>query len=92
MNSDSPKQPHSNSFYPERAEQESIDRFISLSTAAELLGYASYISVNHLISKKILTCYYLPNTNRKRFLLSDINNLLEKKAKPTGKKGRPRKF
>jgi hypothetical protein len=92
MNPGTPKQPNSNSFYPERAELENIDRFISLSTAADLLGYASYISVNQLVSRKILPCYYLPITNRKRFLLSDIHNLLEKKAKPTGKKGRPRKF
>jgi hypothetical protein len=92
MKPNSPKQPISNSFYPERAELEKIDRFISLSKAADLLGYVSYISVNQLISRKILTCYYLPNTNRKKLLLSDINNLLEKKAKPTGQKGRPRKF
>jgi len=92
MNPDTQKQPNSNSFYPERAELENIDRFISLSKAAELLGYASYISVNNLISRKMLPCYYLPTTKRKRVLLSDIHSLLGKKAKPTGKKGRPRKF
>jgi hypothetical protein len=63
MNPGTPKQPNSNSFYPERAELENIDRFISLSTAADLLGYASYISVNQLISRNtslLLPPHYKP--------------------------------
>jgi hypothetical protein len=82
---------------------EQLDRFIKITEATEILGYAHYRSVNMLIEKEILTSYKLPHVVRKRVLLSEVLKLKE-----TGQvdqtdsdsinqnikrgRGRPRKF
>jgi hypothetical protein len=38
--------------YPELPDEEMLDRYVSLTQAASILGYASYISVQGLIKKK----------------------------------------
>ena len=79
-----------------------MDRFIKITEAADILGYAHYRSVIMLIERKLLTAYKLPHVVRKRVLLSDVlklkesndedqddseNNSTEKRGR-----GRPRKF
>ncbi len=81
---------------------ENLDRFIKITEAAELLGYAHYRSVIMLIERKVLTAYRLPHVVRKRVLLSDIMKLKESsqkeedgpgsKSKEKRGRGRPRKF
>lgn len=81
---------------------ENMDRFIKITEAADILGYAHYRSVIMLIERKLLTAYKLPHVVRKRVLLSDVlklkesnnvdeddseNNSTEKRGR-----GRPRKF
>jgi len=76
-----------------------LDRFVKITDAARILGYASFQSVKQLIDEKILSSYSLPGTSRPRVLLSE---LLELKSKQTslrklsplgrGKSGRPRKY
>jgi hypothetical protein len=81
---------------------ENLDRFIKITEAADILGYAHYRSVIMLIERKLLTAYKLPHVVRKRVLLSDVlklkessnededgseNNSTEKRGR-----GRPRKF
>ena len=70
-----------------------LDRYVSITMAAEILGYASYISVNQLIQKKKITPYWLPGNCKKKILLSDLHKLLEEaRTRPTPKKrgkGRP---
>ena len=83
-------------------QNEFLDRFIKITEAAEILGYAHYRSVIMLIEQDILTSYKLPHVTRKRVLLSEVLKLIEKKeelsteeSKKTEKKrgrGRPRKF
>jgi hypothetical protein len=75
-----------------------FDRYIKVTEAAILLGYAHYRSINHLIAKGMLQSYALPHVSRKRVLLSDVINLLNKRqsesshiVKPT-KPGRPPKY
>ena len=84
------------------SQNEFLDRFIKITEAAEILGYAHYRSVIMLIEQDILTSYKLPHVTRKRVLLSEVLKLIEKKeelsageSKKTEKKrgrGRPRKF
>ena len=70
-----------------------LDRYVSLTQAATILGYASYVSVNELIKKKKITPYWLPGNCRKKILLSDLHKLLaESRTRPAPKKrgkGRP---
>ena len=81
-----------------------LDRFVKISEAAELLGYASYQSINHMHKRGLIDLYSLPHNKLKRVLLSDITAILEQskleeqnyfeKALSKNKRGRgrPRKF
>lgn len=81
---------------------ENFDRFIKITEAAEILGYAHYRSVIMLIERKVLTAYKLPHVVRKRVLLSDVMKLKESNQRdmkdpgnnPHGNRGRgrPRKY
>jgi hypothetical protein len=70
-----------------------LDRYVSVTQAATILGYASYVSVNELIQKKKITPYWLPGNSKKKILLSDLHKLLaEVRSRPSPKKrgkGRP---
>lgn len=81
-----------------------LDRFVKISEAAELLGYASYQSIYHMHKRGLIDLYSLPHNKLKRVLLSDITAILEQskleeqnyfeKALSKNKRGRgrPRKF
>lgn len=74
-----------------------MDRFIKISDAARILGYASFQSINQMIQKQAIHAYTLPETSRSRVLLSDILALKQKQNSeldnPTKKmRGRPRKI
>ena len=81
-----------------------LDRFIKISEAAELLGYANYQSIHHMHKRGLIDVYSLPHNKLKRVLLSDITAILEQskseeqnyfeKALSKNKRGRgrPRKF
>ena len=81
-----------------------LDRFVKITTAAKLLGYANYQSVTKLSEDGKIRLYDLEHTRSKRVLLSDIHRLLHqkqnytdsnKKVKRGGsskKLGRPSKF
>ncbi|MDA8775642.1 hypothetical protein N9N13_07940 [Opitutales bacterium] len=77
-----------------------LDRFIKITEATEILGYAHYRSINMLIEKDILTSYKLPHVVRRRVLLSEVLKLKESgeddpnTSEPSKKRGRgrPRKF
>jgi uncharacterized protein YhhL (DUF1145 family) len=77
-----------------------LDRFIKITEAAEILGYAHYRSVIMLIDSNILPSYELPHVTRKRVLLSEVLELLKTKEsedknqenKKKKGRGRPRKF
>jgi len=70
-----------------------LDRYVSLTKAATILGYASYVSVNALIQNKKIRPYWLPGNSKKKILLSDLHQLLEEaRSRPAPKKrgkGRP---
>jgi len=74
-------------------DEDLLDRYVSLTKAASILGYASYVSVNALIQKKKITPYWLPGSCNKKILLSDLHKLLEEaRSRPVQKKrgkGRP---
>ena len=76
------------------------DRFIKITEAAEILGFAHYRSVNQMIERGALVGYRLPHVTRRRVLLSEVLSL-KKKAKEisqtpsmeaTRGRGRPRKY
>lgn len=82
-----------------------LDKYVKITEAARILGFASYQSVDQLIGRKVLKSYLLPGHSRKRVLLSEIIELLQKREKfspsnqkaassysKTRKLGRPRKF
>ena len=73
-----------------------LDRFIKITEAAEILGYAHYRSIIMLIDDGILPAYDLPHVERKRVLQSEVLALLKSKEDESEKKkrgrGRPRKF
>lgn len=84
---------------------DTIDRFVTLAEAAKILGFSSYQSVNQLVDREQLKLYKLPNTTRKRLLLSEISQLIEIQKKEKRiydefginrrnipKRGRPRKY
>lgn len=81
---------------PQRT-NDNLDRFIKITEAAEILGYAHYRSVIMLIERKRLTAYKLPHVVRKRVLLSEVLKLKESghddqnNSEKKGR-GRPRKF
>jgi hypothetical protein len=81
-----------------------LDKYVKITEAARILGFSSYQSVDQLIDRKVLKSYLLPGHARKRVLLSDIFELLQKREKSSlseksdssssmkRKLGRPRKF
>ena len=78
-----------------------LDRFVKITEAARILGYASFQSVKQLVDEKILSSYSLPGTSRQRILLSELLELKAKKDKrmsnyisyrTTEKRGRPKKY
>ena len=46
-----------------------LDRYVSLTKAATILGYASYVSVNALIQNKKIRPYWLPGNSKKKISL-----------------------
>jgi hypothetical protein len=77
-----------------------LDRFVKITEAARILGYASFQSVKQLVDEKILTSYSLPETSRPRILLSELLQLKARKDnilsnsisyRITEKRGRPKK-
>ena len=79
-------------------EEQNLDRFIKITEAAEILGFAHYRSVNQMIERGALAGYRLPHVTRRRVLLSDVHALKEQaevdllSAKPNRGRGRPRKY
>jgi hypothetical protein len=79
-------------------EEQNLDRFIKITEAAEILGFAHYRSVNQMIERGALTGYRLPHVTRRRVLLSEIYALKEKaeakllSTEPNRGRGRPRKY
>jgi hypothetical protein len=78
-----------------------LDRFVKITEAARILGYASFQSVKQLVNEKILTSYSLPGTSRPRILLSELLQLKARKENSlsnsisyriTEKRGRPKKY
>ena len=78
-----------------------LDRFVKITEAARILGYASFQSVKQLVDENTLTSYSLPGTSRPRILLSELLELKAKKDKRmsnytsyriTEKRGRPKKY
>tara|TARA_B100001057_G_C22808218_1_gene934345 strand:+ start:1526 stop:1816 length:291 start_codon:yes stop_codon:yes gene_type:complete len=74
-----------------------MDRFIKITDAARILGYASFQSINQMIKNHALNSYSLPETTRPRVLLSEILALKQnQKLVPQGvnykARGRPRKI
>ena len=64
-----------------------LDRYIKITDASRILGFASFQSVRSLIGRGKLKSYSLPETSRPRVLLSDIislkNDLENKKTGET---------
>ena len=56
-----------------QADEEFLDRYVSLSKAASILGYASYISVRGLIKKGIITPYLIPGNSKNKILVTGPN-------------------
>ena len=78
-----------------------LDRFVKITEAARILGYASFQSVKQLVDEKILSSYSLPGTSRPRILLSELLKLKVRKENSlsnsvsyriTEKRGRPKKY
>ena len=79
----------------------SLDRFVKITEAARILGYASFQSVKQLVDEGLLSIYFLPGTSRSRILLSELLELKARKEKDMrtpysnrkpGKRGRPKKY
>ena len=74
-----------------------MDRFIKITDAARILGYASFQSINQMIKNHALNAYSLPETSRPRVLLSEILALKHKQNNSAEgvsykSRGRPRKI
>ena len=74
-----------------------FDRFIKVTEAADILGYAHFNSINKMIERGDLTAYRLPHVSRRRVLESEvlaIKNTTSGNSEPKGKgkRGRPRKY
>jgi hypothetical protein len=78
-----------------------LDRFVKITEAARILGYASYQSVKQLVDEQILISYSLPETSRPRILLSELLKLKAMKDNSLSnsisyrnneKRGRPKKY
>lgn len=81
-------------------EEANPDRYIKITEAATILGFAHYRSVNQMIERGALVGYRLPHVTRRRVLLSEVLALKKKAEKisqaapcdtPRGR-GRPRKY
>ena len=79
-------------------EEQNLDRFIKITEAADILGFAHYRSVNQMIERGAITGYRLPHVTRRRVLLSDVYALKEKaestlvSGESNRGRGRPRKY
>ena len=86
---------------------DNLDRYVKITEAAGILGFNSCKSVEDLISRNTLPCYYIPDNKIKRVLLSDLYSLINNKQKdnetspedsteviemPPKTRGRPRKY
>ena len=81
-----------------------MDRFVKVTEAARILGFASFQSIYQMIARGELNAYRIPDHNRQRILLSDLielrnsanskNNLdlHNNPLKSKRGKGRPRKY
>lgn len=79
-----------------------LDRFVKITEAARILGYAHFTSIKKLTEEGMLTLYTLPETSRHRILLSELLELkFSQEAPPNSdnesvigrrKAGRPRKY
>ena len=82
--------------------KEELDRFVKISEAARIMGFANYNSINHMHDSGQLKLYKMPHKNVKRVLLSDINKILRIQKfideadtffpPPKNTRGRPKKF
>lgn len=82
--------------------KEELDRFVKISEAARIMGFANYSSINHMHASGQLKLYKMPHKNVSRVLLSDINKILRRQKfidetdaffpPPKNKRGRPKKF
>ena len=52
-----------------------LDRFVKITEAARILGYAHFTSIKKLTEEGMLTLYTLPETSRHRILLSELLEL-----------------
>ena len=81
-------------------EESNPDRFIKITEAADLLGFAHYRSVNQMIERGTLVGYRLPHVSRRRVLLSAVLSLKDEvqrvchtaSLETTRGRGRPRKY
>ena len=86
---------------------DNLDRYVKVTEAANILGFNSCKSVEYLISRNTLPCYYIPDNKIKRVLLSDLYSLITNKHEhnetsdedstkviemPPKTRGRPRKY
>ena len=62
-------------------ELDTLDRYVKVTEAAGILGFNSCKSVEDLISRNTLPCYYIPDNKIKRVLLSDLYSLISTKQK-----------
>ena len=82
--------------------KEELDRFVKISEAARIMGFANYSSINHMHASGQLKLYKMPHKNVSRVLLSDINKILRRQKfideadaffpPQKNKRGRPKKF
>ena len=83
-------------------DKENLDRFVKISEAARIMGFANYNSINQMHANGKLKLYKIPHKNAKRVLLSDINKILLRQRfideadtffpPSKNKRGRPKKF
>ena len=79
-------------------DEQNLDRFIKITEAADILGFAHYRSINQMIERGAITGYRLPHVTRRRVLLSEVRALKEKSElslgtdRPNRGRGRPRKY
>jgi len=57
-------------------DKENLDRFVKISEATRIMGFASPYSIHDMHASGQLKLYKMPHKNVKRVLLSDINKIL----------------
>ena len=82
---------------PEFTGKYPFDRFIKVTEAADILGYAHFNSINKMIERGDLTAYRLPHVQRRRVLESEVlaiknNSMTKEEQKRPKRRGRPRKY